>query len=140
VIRARRQAGGFALVAALFLLIVVATLGAFAVQINSSQLAGADLELATVRAEAALDAGIQYAAARLLATNNCNSLSGLLPQPPLSLPQNFSVAFSACQQLPNPVANTPAVTVFSVSAIATRGQYGSPDFVSRQRTVRITTP
>lgn len=136
--RTRQRVRGGALIAALFLLIVVATLGAFAVQINSSQLASNDLELASIRADAALHAGIQYATSRLLATSDCNSVSGLLPGVPLSLPQNFRVSFDACDPLDSPVANTPAVTVFSIQVIATRGQYGSPDFVSRQRTVRIT--
>lgn len=70
----------FALVAALFLLVVLATLGAFAVRLNMSQ------------------------QSRPLET----------------------------------LANTPIVNVFSVRATASRGAYGSPDFVSRQRTVRIT--
>ena len=130
-----RKAGkqhGFALVAALFLLVV---LGAFAMRLNVSQQASTDLDLAGVRADAALHAGIQYAATRVLAAG-CGGLPVTAPAATLSLPQNFSVSFSNCQQLP--VANSPPVNVFSVTATAFRGQYGSPDFVSRQRTVRIT--
>jgi hypothetical protein len=36
------------------------------------------------------------------------------------------------------VANTPTVKVFSVAATATRGPYGSPECISRQRSTRIT--
>lgn len=125
---------GFALVAALFLMVVVAALGTFAIRVHTSQQGSADLDLAGIRAEAALQAGIQYAAARLLLpANGCGDVSNQIP-----LPHGFTVTFTNCQALP--VANTPAVTVFSVTATATRGQYGSPEFVSRRRTVRITTP
>ena len=125
---------GFALVAALFLLVVVAALGTFAIRVHTSQQGSADLDLAGVRAEAAMEAGIQYSAARLLAPGaNCAAVNNRV----VPLPQNFSVTLG-CN--PVNVANTPPVTVFSVTAIATRGQYGSPEYVSRQRTVRITTP
>jgi hypothetical protein len=109
---------------------VVAALGTFSVRVYMSQQSNADLELAGARADAALQAGIQYAAARLLSGTGCNSLTN-----PLTLPQNFTVTFLGCGTVP--VANTPPVTVFSIQVTATHGQYGTPDFVSRQRIVRI---
>ena len=127
---------GFALIAALFVLVVVATLGIFSIRVFGAQQSTVDLELSSARADAAVRTGVQYAAARMLAGNvatACNRLTN-----PLNLPQNFQVTFQGCGQLA--VANQPPVTVFSVRVTATRGQYGTPDFVSRQRTVRITTP
>ncbi len=134
-----RRQRGFALVSAVFLLVVIAALGAFAVRINSNQQHNADLDLAMLRADAAVQSGIQYAATRLSSAPDCNT-SGLNGQS-LPLPQGYNVIL-ACASPPNPpqVVNGVLVNVFSVTAIATRGQYGSPDFVSRQRTVRITTP
>lgn len=129
---------GFALVAALFLVVVLATLGAYAVRLNMSQQGSTDLDLAGARAEAAVQTGIQYAAARVLTTGNCNSFTQA-PGVALNLPQGFDVTLS-CNDNETRVANAPTVTVFLVTATATRGQYGSPDFVSRQRTVRVTTP
>jgi len=134
VTRAQR---GFALIAALFLLIVLASLGAYAVRLNMSQQGSTDLDLASARADAAAQTGVQYAAARLLTAGNCNGIP-LAPAVALNLPQNFAVTLSCTDE--TLVANSPRVTVFFVTAIATRGQYGSPDFVSRQRTVRVTTP
>jgi MSHA biogenesis protein MshP len=127
--RGPAQPRGFALLAALFLMIVIATLGTFAMRLNVSQQTSTDLELAGVKADAALQSGIEYAAARVLAVG-----CGGVPDAPLAMPENFSVRLDNCQ----PVANIPTGTVFSVTAIAFRGQYGSPDFVHRERTVRIT--
>ena len=132
-IRVTKRSRGFALIAALFLLVVIAGLGTFAVRVGASQEGSIELDLAGVRADAALQAGIQYAAARVLVAG-----CGGLPATQVALAQNFDVIFDNCQPLPNRVANVPAVNVFSVRVTATRGQYGSPDFVSRQRTVRIT--
>jgi MSHA biogenesis protein MshP len=53
---------GFALVAALFMLVVLAVLGAAAVRLNMSQQSSSDLDLAGVRADAAVETGIEYAA------------------------------------------------------------------------------
>jgi MSHA biogenesis protein MshP len=130
-----RRQRGFALVSAVFLLVVIAALGAFAVRVNSNQQHAADLDLAMVRADAAVQSGIQYAAARLLATSNCGA--GVAGQS-LPLPQGYNVILQCNSLNPAPVVNGVAVNVFFVTATATRGQYGSPEFVSRQRTVRIT--
>jgi MSHA biogenesis protein MshP len=135
---APRSGRGFALVAALFLLVVLATLGAYAVRLNMSQQGSADLDLAGARADAAVQTGIQYAATRVLTTGNCTGFP-LVPAVALNLPHGFAVQLS-CDDDETLVANAPRVTVFLVTATATRGQYGTPDFVSRQRTVRITTP
>jgi MSHA biogenesis protein MshP len=135
---ASRSQRGFALVAALFFMVVLATLGAYAVRLNMSQQGSTDLDLAAARAEAAVQTGIQYAAARVLTAGSCTAFP-LAPDVALNLPQNFAVTLT-CDNNETLVANAPTVTVFLVTATATRGQYGSPDFVSRQRTVRITTP
>jgi MSHA biogenesis protein MshP len=132
-----RRQRGFALVSAVFLLVVIAALGAFAVRINTNQQHGADLDLAMVRAEAAAQSGIQYAAARLLVPNSCNP--GIDGQS-LPLPQGYNVILQCNPLVGVQVVNTVATNVFLVTATATRGQYGSPEFVSRQRTARITTP
>lgn len=129
------RASGFALVAALFMLVVLAVLGAAAVRLNMSQQSSSDLDLAGVRADAAVEAGIEYAAARVLTTGNCNGFPAE-PAIALTLAQNFDVRLRCSTE--TLVANSPTVTVFSVTAIASHGLYGSPEFVSRQRTVRIT--
>lgn len=132
-----RRQRGFALVSAVFLLVVIAALGAFAVRVTANQQHSSDLDLGIIRADAAAQSGIQYAAARLLATNNCNQ--GVDGQS-LPLPQGYIVILACASPNPAQVVNGVAVNVFFVTATASRGQYGSPEFVSRQRTARITTP
>jgi MSHA biogenesis protein MshP len=127
-----RRSEGFALVAALFLIVVLAALGAFAVRVNMTQQQTGTLELLDARAQAAVNAGVQYAAARWSAPSaNCT-----LP-PPLNLPQGFVVTFSACTPEAYTVNAVP-VTIFRIQGIVTNGvAYGRPDFVSRRIDVRI---
>ena len=74
----RRSQHGFALIGAIFLLVVLAALGAFAVRVNMKQQHSTDLELQGLRAQAALNSGVEYAAARLLAPGaNCGNLANL---------------------------------------------------------------
>jgi len=123
----RRQRGA-ALIAAIFLLVVLAALGTFAMRINLGQQHDARLELQQLRAQAALDAGIEYAAARLLASgaNNCANLASLA-----NLLGGFSVTFNNCQYVQETI-NGVAVHVHSVDIVTSSGAYGTPDFVFRQ--------
>jgi len=56
----------------------------------------------------------------------------------LLLPQGHDVILECDSPDPVQVVNGVAVTVFFVTATVARGQYGSPEFVSRPCTVRIT--
>lgn len=124
---------GFALVAAIFLLVVIAALGAFAVRTTMSQQATADMALLSARAQAAVDAGIEFAAARLQAAPNCGNLSAAFP-----VADRFTVTFGPCQQQsPAPSVGGVTVNIFTVTVIATHSAYGLPDFVSRRATVQI---
>lgn len=126
--RSRRGQRGSALVVAIFLLVALAALGAFAVRANMAQQHDAQLELQQLRADAALDSGIEYAAARLLASgaNNCASLAALA-----NLPGGFVVTFSNCQYAQE-LINGIAVHVHMVDVTTSSGAYGTPDFVFRQ--------
>jgi MSHA biogenesis protein MshP len=123
---------GFALIGAVFLLVVLATLGAFAVRIHMTQRHASTLELQELRAQAALQAGIEYAAARLTPGVNCNLVQNIP-----GLPGNFTVTFTNCvRQGYN--GNTVFVYTFNEIA-ATSGVYGTPEYVRRSvRNVRIT--
>jgi MSHA biogenesis protein MshP len=118
---------GFALIGALFVLVVLAALGAFAVRINMTQRHDADLDLQELRAQAALNTGIEYAAGRLLAPGaNCGNLANLN-----NLVGGFAVTFNACARVQYQV-NGVTVNVYTVTLSSTRGVYGTPEFIARQ--------
>jgi MSHA biogenesis protein MshP len=133
--RTSRGERGFALIAAVFLLVVLAALGAFAVRISMMQRHTSTLELQELRAQAALQAGIEYAAARLLATGNCNQVRDIP-----GMPGNFAVTFPNCNAQPYDI-NGVFVTIYTFDVTATSAAaYGTPEFVVRTaRGVRVTT-
>jgi MSHA biogenesis protein MshP len=129
--KADRKQRGFALIGAIFVLVVLAALGAFAVRINMTQQHGADLDLQQLRAEAALNTGIEFAATRLLAsaaTDNCGDLAA----PLTDISGGYQVTFpGACTRVQH-VINGVQVTVYTINVTSTRGVYGTPEFVQRQ--------
>ena len=125
-----RDQRGFALIGALFVLVVVAAVGAFAVRINMTQQHDADLDLQQLRVEAALNSAVEYAATRLLApAANCGNLAN----PNVS---GYAVAFNACARVQY-VVNSATVNVYTVTLTSSRGVYGTPEFVARTATVRV---
>jgi MSHA biogenesis protein MshP len=130
---ARHGQEGFALIGALCVLVVLAALGAFAVRATMTQQHSAVLELQELRAEAAVSTGVEYAAARLLTTTNCGSLTNLN-----NVAGGFAVAFNNCVRTQYTV-NLVNVFVYTVDVTAAQGVYGTPDFVSRTVRVRVTT-
>ncbi len=62
------QARGFAIVSAIFILVVLAALGAFIVNISTSQQIGSTLDVQGVRAYLAARAGIEWGVYRIQAT------------------------------------------------------------------------
>jgi MSHA biogenesis protein MshP len=134
IVRTVRRERGFALIGALLLVVMLAALGVFAVRINMTQRHASTLELQELRAQAALQAGIEYAAARLTPGGLCNRVQNI---PAANLPGNFAVTFTNCvRQGYN--GNTVFVYTFQEIA-ATSGVYGTPEYVRRSvRNVRIT--
>lgn len=62
---------GFALASAIFLLVVLAALGAAMLTFSSTQHAGAAMDVQSARAYQAARAGIEWGAYRVLRNNNC---------------------------------------------------------------------
>ncbi|MBI3044754.1 MAG: hypothetical protein HYY78_18205 [Betaproteobacteria bacterium] len=66
----RRAAGGFSIVTAIFLIVVLAALGAFIVSVSGLQQSSSQLDVQGVRAYQAARAGIEWAAYQVLDPNN----------------------------------------------------------------------
>jgi len=120
---------GFSLVAVLFLIVVVAALGAFAVRIGAGQQQTVNLALMGARALSAANSGIEYGAARAFDTGGsvCASSTALtLTGPGLN---GFSVDVTCVPTTHTDPDNT---TTYRIGATAYWGTYGQPDYVSRQ--------
>jgi len=86
--------------------------------------------LQQLRAEAALNSGVEYAATRLLAPGaNCGNLANLNVS-------GFAVAFNGCARVQY-IVNSVTVNVYTVTLTSSRGVYGTPEFVARTATVRV---
>jgi MSHA biogenesis protein MshP len=124
--RASRAQRGFSLVAALFLIVVVALLGAFAVRIGAGQQQTVNLALLSAKALAAANSGVEYGAHQALNVGACANTTLNLTEGGLN---GFTVSVT-CSFTPHSVS-TASVNVYRIDATASMGTYGMPDFVSR---------
>lgn len=132
---------GFALVAALFLIIVLAALGLFAIKISSTQQQSIDLELLGARAQAAADSGIEYASNRVL-KHGPACINTTLPLSQAAL-KGFTVTIT-CTLTAHTISGTAPIcagdncNVYELISTATDGTYGTADYVSRRQTRTVT--
>lgn len=70
---------GFAIVSAIFILVVLAVLGAFIMNISSSQQIGSALDVQGVRAYQAARAGIEWGLYRQLQAGSCAGTTNFVP-------------------------------------------------------------
>jgi MSHA biogenesis protein MshP len=127
---------GSALIAALFLIVVLASLGAFAVRLGTDQRQNTNVQLLQYRALAAANSGIEFWARRVNVTNAAVSCTAPLP-PSLTFTgvpalDGFTVTLRC-----NRIASG-GQAVYEVTATAISGNFGNPDFVSRRVSRRIT--
>jgi len=131
---------GFSLIAAIFLIVVLATLGAFAVQVAMTQYEAANVALLEVRAQAAAEAGIGYGATLARTASICaNSKTLNLTQGALA---GFAVRVT-CAATPHRIySGAPPTAVsyqaYALAATASFGTYGKPDYVARTVTRNVT--
>lgn len=137
----RKLQQGFSLVSAIFLLVVIAALGTFAVTLSTTQQQSAALDVMGARAYQAAHAGIEWAAfqvgnsplnaasAATCATNFAqNSLGGTMA------PFVVTVTCAAASH----VEGTSTVWIYDVNAVAqTAGNPGDPGYVERDISVKM---
>jgi len=114
---------GFALIAALFLIVVLAMLGVFAVRIGGGQQQTVNLSLLSSRALAAANTGIEYEVNRTLKLGACPPNDPVQFALPLQNPLNGYTVQVSCM---------PSGINFLLSSRAWRGTFGTPDYVFRQ--------
>ena len=128
-----RYQNGFSLVPALFLIIVLAGLGAAAVRISMVQQQTVVLTMQSARAYSAARSGLEWAAYDALNNGNCGSGSLAYTEGGLD---GFSVNTS-CSSTSH-TEGSATVNVYTINAFAWSGAYGSPDYVSRRVSMTVT--
>ena len=127
---------GMSIVLALFVLVAVALLAAFAVTLGGSERQAGNLDVLNNRALAAARTGLEWGAYRARAVGACLSAPQNVPLTEGAL-RGYQVTVS-CQVYPH----TEAVgyNSYDVTATAQYGVFGSADFASRTVSARYFSP
>jgi MSHA biogenesis protein MshP len=125
--------GGFSLVSAIFLLVVLAGLGVVAVRLNVVQQQTTTAELRGAQAFHAAKSGAAWAAYRALNAGVCATST-------LNLTEGATAGFAVTVQCSQTsyVEGTSTIRVFVFDVRAVGGVYGGPDYVSRRLQSKIT--
>ncbi len=132
----RSAQSGFSLVVAIFLLVVLAALGVFIVQIAMAQYQGVDLQLLTARDRSAAQSGIQFCVYQALhqGVGWCPlaPASARVSLAPPALPgYTVTVTCSATAHRIYSAGRWHPYDAFALASTATSGTFGAADFVSR---------
>lgn len=124
---------GMAMVAALFLLVVLATLGVVAVRLSAVQHHTVSLTIQAARAFQAAQSGIEYAGYRALVAGSCSNTSFTYSEGGLAgITVDVSCAASAHGE------GAGITNIYALQAFASSGLYGTPDYVSRRIQATVT--
>lgn len=135
---------GFSLIAAIFLIVVVASLGVFMVTIGSVQQQTSTFSILSTRALFAADSGIQWAIRRITQ----NAAAGVnCPAAPATGQVNFIIGSGAISgynvvitcNVQNFDEGPDNYNVYNLASLASNGVFGSPDYHSRNIRASITT-
>jgi MSHA biogenesis protein MshP len=117
---------GFAAVAAMFLLVVLAALGGFMVSFSNTQQLTATQDLQGTRAYWAARAGLEWALGAIAADRTA------CPAPkPATVDTGFSFTLVIDCSVRNYLENGVAVRIFAIDSVARTGTVGSLGFVER---------
>ena len=124
---------GVSLVTAVFLIVVLASLGTFAVRLTAIQQQTTGAAIRSTQAMLAAQSGVSWAAHRALNGGTCSAATLALTEAGAA---GFSVAVTCTQSTHTEAGNT--INVYSIEALAQSGVYGGPDYVSRRLHAKVT--
>lgn len=128
-----RASSGFALISALFLMVVLAALGGFLINAVAVQHATPALKVQSSRALYAARSGLSWAVSRVRTTGACPTATTFtLSEASLS---GFVLSVN-CAQSAHPLGAA-TVPYFQLSVVAQRGAFGGTDFVSRRLQAKV---
>ena len=138
--RMHKFQNGFSLISAIFLLVVIAALGTFAVTLSTTQQQSAALDVMGARAYQAARAGIEWGAYQVL--RNGGSCAATQDLPALAGTLNGFTVTVTCAAVPQyDEANTVTgkVTIYNLTSTAIQGAVNTPNYINRQIAVSIAT-
>ena len=124
---------GFALVAAIFLIVVLSSLGLYIVRISGMQHQTVNVTLLGARALQAARAGVEWGAFQALDSAACTTTTLSLTEGGLD---GFDVEVTCISSSHTESGNT--YNIFSIDVEARAGVYGNPDYVSRRMQATLT--
>lgn len=127
---------GFSLIAAVFLIVVLAALGTFAVQVAMSQYQSGNVELLEAQAQAAANSGIGYAADLALSPAGTCRANSLLPTQRRGPLAGFVIKLT-CIRTSHQISGTPYYA-YALTSNASYGTYGQPNYVARSAARNVT--
>ncbi len=135
--RGVHAARGFALIAAIFVILVLAALAAFAVRIGAAQQQTADFGLLNARAQLAADSGIEYGTNQALVHGSCAPATTLNPT---AVGLKGFVVVVTCKPTNHQIGAAPPATyhAYVLTAAAQLGTYGTSGYVARSATRAVT--
>lgn len=131
--RAPRRQRGFSLVLALFVIVIVAILGAVAVKLGAGETQTVNLRVLSDRAVEAARTGIEWGAYRALNLGTCSTGTLSLSEGALN---GFSVTVGCV--MTTHAQSGGSYHVYEIDSYAESGAYGRPDYVSRRINARFT--
>jgi MSHA biogenesis protein MshP len=124
------HASGFAAMAALFLLVVLAALGAFMLSFSNTQQLNAAQDIQGSRAYWAARAGLDWALAAIAANRVCPAPASV----PASVDTGAVFKLSLVCTPRSYLEGSATVTIFVIDSVATTGTLGSLGYVERSVT------
>jgi MSHA biogenesis protein MshP len=124
---------GVSLVTAVFLIVVLASLGTFAVRLTAVQQQTTGIAIRATQAMLAAESGIDWAAYRAINGGACTAATLTLTEAGAN---GFTVSVTCSQSAHTEAGAT--INVYSIEALAQSGVYGGPDYVSRRLHARVT--
>lgn len=125
--RPRRHGHGFAMVSAIFLMVVLALLGGLMVSMSNTQQIGAVRDTLGARAYYAARAGIEWGAYQALQNGSCSASA---PLPNAVSATGFSVQVSCTATTAN--EGGADFSIYQITATASTGTLGQHDHAERQ--------
>jgi Tfp pilus assembly protein PilX len=122
--RNRNRAAGFTLVTTLFLLVIVAGLAAYLVNLSVAQHHTSALSVDTLRGRHAAVSGLEWVAYHIAnVTNSCPTVPTVLAV------EGFDVTLSSCS-VSDVTEGAVSYRLFNVVVSAQRGSFGDADYVN----------